>query len=114
MAEASSRRSRLARFHQKAVELAADKEGEIKEVEQFSRDAISAFKNRLRPGDAQAGVGTPSDVPAIRPRVDSSQHPVADALLAVAGVTLAARVSAQKIKELRERKRRRGDQAGDG
>ncbi|MEO3923775.1 hypothetical protein ABGB07_07930 [Micromonosporaceae bacterium B7E4] len=110
--EAPSREARLARFHKKATQFLADKEGDIKNVEQLSRESISAFKDRIRPGDGQASVGTPSQTTPTQPVSNISQHPITDVLLAVASIALATRASIQKAKAIRERKRRRDSQAG--
>jgi len=108
VSEAADRESRLARFHRRAVQFLADREGDFKDVEQFSRDSVAAFRDRLRPGDAQASVGTPSQAPPAQPMASNSQHPATDILLAAASMTLAVRAGVEKVREIR-RRRRQGD-----
>lgn len=114
VSEAADRQARLARFHRKTVQFLADREGDVKDVEQFSREAVAAFRDRLRPGDGQASVGTPSQPPPAQPMASSSQHPAMDILLAAASLTLAVRAGVEKVREIRKRRRQRDDESKAG
>ncbi|MFC6018498.1 hypothetical protein ACFP2T_20090 [Plantactinospora solaniradicis] len=111
--EAADQESRAARYHTKATQAAANHEEGAKKIEATAREAISIVKDRIRPGDAQASTGTPSHPPPSPPQTAKSGHPIADAVLAVAGIALAARVAVQSARKRRERKRSNEDQATD-
>jgi len=111
--EAADREARFAKFHRRTNQFLADKEGDLKEFEQLSREAVSAFRDRVRPGDVQASVGTPKQAPA-QPRASNSQHPVTDVLLAAAGLALVARAGVEKIRDIRRRRSQRDDETKAG
>jgi hypothetical protein len=103
--EAADRQARAARYHRKAVEVLADKEGDLKKFEDKAMKSVALVKDRIRPGDTVPIIGTPARTPAAQPKYPPSHNPISDAVLAIAGVTLALHAGIVKFKRNREKKR---------
>ncbi|MGW0435575.1 hypothetical protein ACWDV4_23925 [Micromonospora sp. NPDC003197] len=114
VAEVALRESRAARYHKKATDALSNHEGGLKKFEQATTEAVSLIKARVKPGDVQANVGTPRQLPVIQSTpVKLSSHPVADVVIGLAGAALAIRGTISKIKKFRQSRGERqvgGDQ----
>jgi len=110
VAEAAARERRASRYHRKATEAAANNAEKLQKAEKATTEVVSMVKDRLRPGDTQASVFSPAKPPVTPSHVPKSSHPVADAVLAAAAVSVAVRAITQSVRKRRERKRSDDDQ----
>ncbi|WBC19692.1 hypothetical protein O7543_23070 [Solwaraspora sp. WMMA2080] len=110
--EALAQESRAEQLHRKLVNGVGEKEGEIKQGEQLARDIASAIKDLVKPGDTHSGTVAPGQNPFLQPRVQDSQHPVADVVIALTGAGLIVHSFIRKLRNSKAKKNDR-DQAGD-
>lgn len=111
--EAAARERRGSRYHRKATEAAANNAEKIQKAEKATKEIASIVKDRLRPGDTQASVAVPAKPPSAPSQAPKSGHPVADAVLAAAAVSLAVRAITQSVKNRRERKQSDGNKTAN-
>ncbi|WJK42221.1 hypothetical protein O7608_07490 [Solwaraspora sp. WMMA2056] len=110
--EALAQESYIEQMHRKFTNLVAENEGEIRQVEQVTRESIGVIKDLVRPGGTQAGTVAPSGNPTAQPRMQDSQHPLADATIALVGIAMVGRVWVKNIRSSRSRGKNE-NQAGD-
>ena len=111
LGEAEDRESRAARFHRRATEGISDQDDTMARYEDASREIIARLKGQRTSGGTQATVGAPQAKAVFKQVQADSLNPVTAVVIAAAGVGIAARGIAEKIKKSREGKQPDGDQA---